>query len=337
MNELALFSGAGGGILGGKLLGWRTVCAVEIEPYCRGVLIARQNDHSLEAFPIWDDVRTFDGVPWRGLVDVVSGGFPCQDISAAGKGAGITGARSGLWKQFARIIGEVQPRFVLIENSTMLVRRGLNVVLADLNALGYDAKWGDIRAEDAIWLQGTPCLDHERKRLWIVGTSRAYAPGNGNGNGNGWKAGALSSGWQPEITVSSKPDSQAADAHSVRELQPQGGEQDERERTGDCNQAHADPTIHRRRQAGLGQSTGPDSSSHADINGCRQMESSDDGGKNCAGIISQAAQSARGWWAAEPDVDRMVHGLAHRVDRLRAIGNGQVSAVVKLAWETLTS
>ena len=86
MNELALFAGAGGGILGGHLLGWRTVCAVEWEPYPASVLVARQNDGILPPFPVWDDVQTFDGRPWRGLVDVVSGGFPCQDISAAGGG-----------------------------------------------------------------------------------------------------------------------------------------------------------------------------------------------------------------------------------------------------------
>ena len=86
MNELALFAGAGGGILGGHLLGWRTVCAVEWEQYPSSVLCARQNDKILPPFPIWDDVQTFDGKPWRGIVDVVSGGFPCQDISAAGGG-----------------------------------------------------------------------------------------------------------------------------------------------------------------------------------------------------------------------------------------------------------
>jgi hypothetical protein len=91
MNELALFAGVGGGILGGHLLGWRTVCAVESEQYAVDVLVARQNDGSLPPFPIWDDVRTFDGRPWRDRVDVVSGGFPCQDISSSGKRAGIDG------------------------------------------------------------------------------------------------------------------------------------------------------------------------------------------------------------------------------------------------------
>ena len=140
LNELALFAGAGGGILGGHLLGWRTVCAVECNAYAASVLVARQNDGTLAPFPIWDDVCTFDGRPWRGRVDVLSGGFPCQDISSAGQGAGIDGARSGLWAEMARIIGEVRPRFVLVENSPMLTSRGLGRVLGDLAALGYDAR-----------------------------------------------------------------------------------------------------------------------------------------------------------------------------------------------------
>jgi DNA (cytosine-5)-methyltransferase 1 len=161
VNELALFAGAGGGILGGHLLGWRTVCAVEFDPYARDVLLARQNDGCLPTFPVWDDVRTFDGRPWRGAVDVVSGGFPCQDISAAGKGAGIGGARSGLWREMARIVGEVQPRFVWVENSPMLVGRGLGLVLLDLAAMGFSARWGVVGACDA----GFP---HIRERVWIL-------------------------------------------------------------------------------------------------------------------------------------------------------------------------
>lgn len=163
-NELALFAGAGGGILGSKLLGWNTVCAVEIEEYARNVLIARQNDGMLQPFPIWDDVRTFDGKPWRGIVDVVSGGFPCQDISAAGKGDGIGGEKSGLWGEMARIIGEIRPRFAFMENSPMLASRGLGVVLGDLAEMGYDAEWGVLGARDV----GAP---HRRDRIWIL----AYA------------------------------------------------------------------------------------------------------------------------------------------------------------------
>lgn len=109
VRELALFAGAGGGILGGKILGWRCICAVERDRYAAAVLAARQNDQSLAPFPIWDDVATFDGRAFRGRVDVVSAGFPCQDISAAGNGAGIDGAKSGLWRHAARIIRDIQP------------------------------------------------------------------------------------------------------------------------------------------------------------------------------------------------------------------------------------
>ncbi|MCF5709564.1 DNA cytosine methyltransferase [Pseudomonas syringae] len=161
MNELALFAGAGGGILGGHLLGWRTVCAVERDAYAAQVLAQRQNDGALPAFPIWSDVCSFDGKPWRGLVDVVSGGFPCQDISAAGNGTGIDGARSGLWSEMARIIGEVRPAVVYVENSPLLVGRGLAVALSDLAEMGYDAQWCIVSASDV----GAP---HQRDRCWIV-------------------------------------------------------------------------------------------------------------------------------------------------------------------------
>lgn len=175
MNELALFAGAGGGILGGKLLGWTTVCAVEIEPYCRRVLMQRQNDGLLDPFPIWDDVTTFDGKPWRGTVDVVSGGFPCQDISCAGKGAGIDGERSGLWGEMARIIGEVRPRFAFVENSPILTVRGLGRVLGDLAEMGFDARWGCIPAA-AVGAR------HFRSRIFIAATSGGFFNSNRNGS-----------------------------------------------------------------------------------------------------------------------------------------------------------
>ena len=165
MNELALFAGAGGGILGGKLLGWRTVCAVEWEPYPASVLVARQNDGCLEPFPIWNNVVTFDGKPWAGRVDVVSGGFPCQDISAAGKGAGIDGERSGMWREMARIVCEVRPRFVFVENSPMLTSRGLGTVLGDLAAMGFDAQWGVLGG-------GSVRATHARERIWILANTK---------------------------------------------------------------------------------------------------------------------------------------------------------------------
>ena len=99
-----------------ELLEWNTVCACEIERYARAVLLPRQRDGMLGRFPIWDDIRTFDGNPLRGIVNVISGGFPCHDISAAGKGNGVAGSGSGLAGDTLRVMSEVRPRFVFAEN-----------------------------------------------------------------------------------------------------------------------------------------------------------------------------------------------------------------------------
>ena len=226
MNELALFAGAGGGILGGKLLGWKCVCAVEYEPAARRMLAARQDDGCLEPFPIWDDVRTFDGKPWRGLVDVVSGGFPCQDISAAGKGAGLDGERSGLWSEMSRIIGEVRPRFALVENSPVLTSRGLGVVLGDLAAMGYDARWGVLGAIAT----GAP---HKRDRIWIVANATGDRWGqrieNSAGRRQGMGAGTKQGSWNGGCDVAAaagaqdEPDAQAAAGPTARHPQPEKG------------------------------------------------------------------------------------------------------------------
>lgn len=171
LRTFHLFCGAGGGVLADLLLGHRIVGACEIEPYPRSVLLQRQQDGILPEFPIWDDVQTFDGRPWRGAVDILCGGFPCTDISAArtnsnvnGTQQGLNGKASGLWKEFARLIGEMQPGFAFIENSPNLRTKGLVRILKDLNSMGYNARWcvlgsGDIGA------------DHIRKRMWILANS----------------------------------------------------------------------------------------------------------------------------------------------------------------------
>ena len=306
LRELALFAGAGGGILGGVLLGWRTVCAVEIDAYAASVLVARQNDGHLPPFPIWDDVRTFDGRPWRGIVDVISGGFPCQDISTAGKGAGIDGERSGLWREFARIIGEVRPRFVLVENSPALARRGLGRVLGDLAALGYDAEWGVVSAADAILLVGDPCLCHERERIWIVGSDADSAR-------------------QVQATPQPARRERARKPSRIRPESP------------DAASVGATATQQPRRGNGAERVR---EAGDADGNGRRQMEREDKGAEKEKRVKRPALQRGSGgrkanWWATEPDVGRVANGVAARVDRIRAIGNGQVPAVAALAWRIL--
>lgn len=161
MNVLDLFSGIGGFSLGLERAGMRTVAFCEIDEYCRSVL--RKHWPTV---PIHADIRTLTGghLKWVhsvGRIDVICGGFPCQDISSAGPKLGIDGARSGLWKEYARLVGEIRPRYVIVENVADLRIRGLQRILGDLAALGYDAQWDCIPA----CAVGAP---HERDRLWLV-------------------------------------------------------------------------------------------------------------------------------------------------------------------------
>lgn len=162
LRTLHLFSGAGGGILADLLLGHRPVCAVEINPYRQQVLHARQQDGILPWFPIYPDVAKFKGIQWRGLIDIVAGGFPCQNVSVAGDGSGVeSGIKSGLWREMFRVVSEIRPRYVFVENSPALTIRGMGIVMGDLASLGYDAKWGVFSAADVG-------ARHERARIWIV-------------------------------------------------------------------------------------------------------------------------------------------------------------------------
>ena len=299
MNELALFAGAGGGILGGHLLGWRTVCAVEWEPYPASVLCARQNDGLLPPFPIWDDVQTFDGKPWRGIVDVVSGGFPCQDISAAGKGAGIEGERSGMWREMARIIGEVRPKFAFVENSPMLVTRGLERVLADLTAMGYDSRWGVISAADVG-------ANHKRERIWIVANSKHSRYSDQVSGINGKTYGISQENWEKwsgrgmSFGTSGMVKERATNwLHNERNL-------------ADSSEIglRSKKTKQRvERQLGFAK-CGVDREWWA-----REPE-----------FISRTTQREMGG---------MVDGMASRVDEIKALGNGQVPLCAATAWRIL--
>jgi len=158
MRMLDLFSGIGGFSLAAEWV-WgdelEIVGFCEIEKYCQKVL-----QKNFTGVPIHEDITELDGNDFKDI-DLITGGFPCQDISIAGKGEGITGKRSGLWFEMHRIIREVRPRYALIENVPMLTIRGGTRVIADLAKIGYDAEWTIIGADDVgAW--------HRRKRIWIV-------------------------------------------------------------------------------------------------------------------------------------------------------------------------
>lgn len=335
MNELALFAGAGGGVLASYLLGWRTVCAVERDAYAAQVLAQRQNDGILEAFPIWSDITTFDGKPWQGIVDVISGGFPCQDISSAGKGAGIEGERSGLWSEMARIIGEVRPRYVFVENSPMLVSRGLTRVISDLAKMGYDAQWARFSASNF----GAP---HIRDRIWIVAYARCQRGEAGasqtlrskseipkwtntnnmgsnisNTQSFGCQKNGLPFGAKQEKSMFGINSKDVANTKSIR-----------LEQTRECKSSSE------KWLAGCGHEL-----SDTNCERCKQVEQRVFSRTQREGTSDPSQHSSfarRGeWWAIEPELGRVADGVAHRVDRLKAIGNGQVSIVAKSAFEFL--
>ena len=267
--------------MGGKILGWRTRCAVEIDAYARSVLLSRQRDGQLEPFPIWDDINTFDGRPWRQAIDVVSGGFPCQDISSAGKREGLAGKRSGLWHQMFRVIEEVQPRFVFAENSPHLRVNGLGTIVEGLTSLGYECRWCVLGA----WHVGAP---HKRDRMWVLAHSNSKS----------------------DIEVESR----------------WGARKERREVD---RQEEADPGGHGgvRGMGGVSCDTNSDSKPAFKIN---------DEMAGMQGLGRTLACSESSWWTSEPDVGRVVNGMAGRLDRLKSIGNGQVPAVAARAFQILS-
>lgn len=155
MNELALFAGAGGGLLASRLLGWTTICAVENNHYCIERLMQRQNEGHLERFPIWSDVRSFQGSVWKSAVDIVTGGFPCQAFSTATHGISTA---EDLWYAMDRIIGEVEPKIVFAENVSV---KAISKAAQDCSERGYRTLRLALSAEDLG-------ADHRRNRYWLL-------------------------------------------------------------------------------------------------------------------------------------------------------------------------
>jgi len=284
MRVLDLFSGIGGFSLGLERAGMQTVAFCEIDPFCRRVLAKHW-----PSVPIFEDVRTLKGSDVE-AADVICGGFPCQDISVAGSGAGLAGERSGLWREYARLVGEVRPAYVIVENVAALLGRGMGVILGDLARIGYDAEWRRISAADV----GAP---HLRERIWIV----AYP----------------SDGGQRLILQSVQElwSGAAADAGRDGEAQPMAhanlDARDER-RSRDASQ---EPTRRQLDRSGIGADTLADTRHEP-----AQVPA--------AGHFPAVEVAEwHSWWATEPDVGRVAHGVPSREDRLRGLGNAVVPKI----------
>lgn len=358
MRELSLFSGAGGGLLGTHLLGWRPVGYVEWDDYCQRVLRARIDDGYLPVAPIFTDVREFiqsgAAAEYRGFADVVTGGFPCQPFSTAGKRAGADDPRN-MWPATIDIIRVVRPRFAFLENVPGLLSSGyFGTILGDLAASGYDARWRVLSAAEL----GAP---HKRDRLWIVGHAEGTADGDGNRRrSRSWNTAALSG-------ISSGSSDALPDAGGPIEGWGQQPQRGPARRDSKFAGDGAVGTLAHAASEGLPDGWGRQSGQHGAQQEPERLrgEVADADGSGCGEQrrpepiqAEQCTTERRGWWATEPRLGGMAHGLAagmdgvaadaegnlarvargvpDRVNRLKALGNGQVPAVVAAAWRLLT-
>ena len=233
-------------------------------------------------------------------IDLISGGFPCQDISQAGRGAGIKGERSGLWKEMLRIICEIRPRYVLVENVAALLGRGLGTVLGDLAESGYDAEWDCIPASAV----GAP---HRRDRVWIV-AKRADPPQRELANTNN----------------SGRFHGQAQKQSAKRGVNALGQPRASREDVANTNGIGRRQSKNEQKQP-RGTKTFRVSKTLSDRTPPNDRRQQIFGGR-----ISRSD-----WWTVEPAVGRVAHGVANRVDRLKLLGNGQVVQVVQWIGERI--
>lgn len=240
----SLFSGIGGFDVAARWMGWRTVWVSEIDQFCNVVLA-----HHFPDAPNHGDITAIDFTTVE-PVDVLVGGFPCQDISIAGRKEGITGSRSGLWKEYVRAICELRPRYVVVENVSAIRHNGIDTVLRDLAEVGYDAEWSCFGAENV----GAP---HKRERFWLLAYPRSQCV-----------ADTFESGREGGIL---------------------GRENTERE--------------------GVVGHTG------------------------CSGAVCE--QQGQDWWATEPNVGRVAHGVPARVAQLRALGNAIVPQCASVVYQEI--
>lgn len=260
LNGLDLFSGIGG--LSLALANWvRPLAYCERDNYCQALLLSLMADGKIPRAPIWPDITSLTeyevGWPWVDI-DIIYGGFPCQDISVAGNGIGLGGKRSGLYWHMHRLIGEMQPSFVFLENVPAIRTRGLIEVVRSLTDVGYDCRWTSVSAAEV----GAP---HLRKRWFLL-------------------------------------------ASNTTTLQRASIEWDEPDGNNDGVDAMAYAT-------GVGSVEG--------IRGRKQSQRTSEDVKS------------KDWWAVEPRVDRVAHGISHRVDRLRGLGNAVVPFQAQTAFERL--
>ncbi len=364
MRMLDLFSGIGGFALSAKWVWGDDLDLVgfcEIDDYCHKIL-----NKNFPGVPIYEDIKELDGKKFK-KIDLITGGFPCQDISVAGRGAGLEGTRSGLWFELLRIIRDIRPRYAIIENVPMLSIRGGTRVIADLAEIGMDAEWQIISASEmGAW--------HLRKRIWIVAypQSKRHRGGNSEERGitkreilkdkQGWsKMGSETEGCDQsrrrKKDILADSDSrlrrrgrtvQQSREDQERKLHPKK----EREESYDIRSK----TVRRSTVPGKARDLSDSDSRRLEGSGEEQGRTRDvvrGSGKGSQGEVSDSDSTRRrerrstesvqetfnssecdsqrlpsDYWSTEPNVGRVANGIPNRVDRLKGLGNAIVPQCV---------
>lgn len=302
-----LFSGIGGGLLADLILGHRPIVAVELEPYACKVLRERAAEGWFPELHVWEgDVRLFDPSEYAGKVDCIHAGFPCQDISVAGKQAGVSeGTRSGLYREVLRIAGIVRPRYLFLENVAAILSNGLGTVLADLAAMGYDSRWICLRASDV----GAP---HHRDRWWLLADSNGIERGASGMGQDAW-----TDGWNDSGRIRAV----VSDAERAR-LQKRRGTSDVEQGCdfGSGIYSHVAQSCKEQTREVLAYAYG------AQRQGVQRQER----------IPTEYSDfSGPSWWEVEPGLGRVANGVPNRVGQLKGYGNAQVPLQAATAWRLL--
>ena len=325
MKTMHLFAGIGGGLLADLILGHDPIIAVEWDGYACSVLRERAKEGWFPNLSVWEgDVRLFNPSEYTGKVDCIHAGFPCQDISVAGKQAGVgEGTRSGLYREVLRIAGIVRPRYLFLENVAAITSKGLDQVLKDLAEMGYDTRWCCLRASDV----GAP---HHRDRWWCRAVRNTEYDGQSSTEVTGStpqgsnynttrqeQTGELTRPSDAEVLAYPKHNGFATcagqysrDKQNKRGPEEQGCiKQSERSDTQSCLSANVPDTLLKglERQREISCGTGKELG---------------DSGDSC-------------WWSVESNVGRVANGIPHRVQRLKGLGNAQVPLQAAVAWRLL--
>jgi len=310
MKMLDLFSGIGGFALAaqrvwGDELDIASFC--EIDDYCCKVL-----NKNFPNVPIHNDIKKLDGNQFSDIF-LMTGGFPCQDISIAGKGEGIEGERSGLWSEMCRLISEVRPRYAIIENVPMLIHRGLERVLCDPAEIGYDAEWQIIGADEVgAW--------HKRKRIWIVAYPRCE-----HGEGK---------------EVLRKYEKQDTKENALKFKRST-----ERNREGittgteEFSNSNSSRLEKRWRTESVQKKVVTTKCDSKEFSNTDSTGETSSWNNRRVGRKRKSVKNTRKYenknWIVEPNVGRVAHGIPNRVDRLRGLGNAIVPQCSEVIMEMI--